>query len=313
LVSSDEPEDEGHKSGAEPGDSEEMALSDEPVLEATDLVEEPLPPASEESPPPASEGSAAPMSLEASLEAPPEAAGEIEEAQRKTRLAEDRLTEVLAAYRKLKTENEGFRDRITRNLERKFEQRRERLLLRFIDILDNLDRALEAAESAHASNSLIEGLILVRTQLLQTLQEEGLERIPVLGLPYDPNFSETVGTQAVQDPEHHHVVVKELLRGYRLNGRVARASRVVIGEHGKPVAAAPPQADLIGADEVSEPAQAEELLEPVEAVDDESTLEELVAEADSNAALAESELAEPALPDEPVTLADSFMEPEEKE
>src|SRR5215470_11226797 len=109
-------------------------------MEATELVEDP----GEVSP------AAPPMSLEASLEAPPEAAGEIEEAQRKTRLAEDRLTEVLAAYRKLKTENEGFRERLTRNQERKFEQRRERLLLRFIDILDNLDRALEAAESAHA-------------------------------------------------------------------------------------------------------------------------------------------------------------------
>ena len=151
--------------------------------------------------------------------------------QQRARLAEDRLAEVLAAYRKLKTENEGYRDRITRNLERRFDQRRERLLLKFIEILDNLDRALEAAELSYAGNPLIEGLILVRTQLLQTLQEEGLERIPVVGLPYDPGVSEAVETQPVEDPEQHHVVLKDLQRGYRLNGRVARASRVVVGEH----------------------------------------------------------------------------------
>lgn len=151
--------------------------------------------------------------------------------QQRARLAEDRLAEVLAAYRKLKNENEGYRDRITRNLERRFDQRRERLLLRFIEILDNLDRALEAAELSYAGNPLIEGLILVRTQLLQTLQEEGLERIPVVGLPYDPGVSEAVETKPVDDPEQHHVVLRDMQRGYRLNGRVARASKVVVGDY----------------------------------------------------------------------------------
>ena len=93
----------------------------------------------------------------------------------------------------------------------------------------------------------------MRTQLLQTLQEEGLERIPALGLPFDPAVAESVGSQPVQDPEHHHVVVKELLRGYRLNGRIARPARVVIGVYA--VAEASAEDDgLIGADEVAPPA-----------------------------------------------------------
>jgi molecular chaperone GrpE len=187
------------------------------------------------------------------------------EFHRRARLAEDRLAEVLAAYRQLKTENEDHRERTARNIERRYDQRRERLLLKFIDILDNLDRALEAAEQSYAGNPLIEGLILVRTQLLQTLQEEGLERIPALGLPFDPAVAESVGSQPVEEPEHHHVVVRELLRGYRLNGRIARPSRVVIGEYtGR---AAPEETEgLIGADEVGAiPA------EPVAAAADEAS------------------------------------------
>lgn len=167
----------------------------------------------------------------------PELAGEAASAFRqRAQLAEDRLSEVLAAYRTLKRDNEGHRERVTRNIERRYEQRRENLLLRFIDILDNLDRALEAAEASFVSNALVEGLILVRTQLLQTLQDEGLERIPVLSLPYDPHVSEAVQTVSVTEPEQHHAVMKELLRGYRLNGRVARASRVVVGEYDSPAA-----------------------------------------------------------------------------
>lgn len=149
---------------------------------------------------------------------------------RRAQLAEDRLAEVLTAYRTLKRENDGHRERVARNIERRFEGRRERLLLRFIEVLDNLDRALEAAETSFASPALVEGLILVRTQLLHLLSDEGLERIPALGLPYDPQYSEAVETVAVGDPDRHHMVVKELLRGYRLSGRVARASRVVVAE-----------------------------------------------------------------------------------
>ena len=211
------------------------------------------------------------------LEPPPEA-GAVEHFERRARLAEDRLTEVLAAYRQVKTENAGFRERVTRDMERQFERNHEKLLLKFIDILDNLDRALEAAEQTYAGNPLIDGLILVRTQLLQTLQHEGLERVAVLGLPYDPAFSEAVGTQAVEDPEHDHVVVREVLRGYRLHGRVARASRVVVGQHreGAAAAAGGPAEELIGADEAR---AAEAAVAEITAADtvplDETTLREI--------------------------------------
>ncbi len=178
----------------------------------------------EPDPPPPDEGDLAEL-LE-SAEAPP-----ADPAAQRARLAEDRLKEVMDAYRQLKTENETFRERTSRNVERRFESRHERLLLKFIDIMDNLDRALEAAQVNFASPPLVEGLILVRTQLLQTLKEEGLERIPVLGLPFDPHVSEAVATEPVGEAEHHNVVVKELQRGWRLKDRIARPSRVVLGEY----------------------------------------------------------------------------------
>jgi molecular chaperone GrpE len=207
---------------------------------------------------------------------PPPDSGVAEHFERRARLAEDRLTEVLAAYRQVKTENEGFRERVTRDVERQFERRHEKLLLKFIDILDNLDRALEAAEQTYAGNPLIEGLILVRTQLLQTLQQEGLERVPVLGLPYDPAFSEAVSTQVVEDPEHHHVVVREVLRGYRLHGRVARASRVVVGEYREGgTASEKTTQDMIGADEAQAAADTVDISAAETIPLDEKTLREI--------------------------------------
>ena len=228
MADAEPPDDEGHSPNGEPAQAETPATTEE--------------------------GMAAVAS--AAVEVP--AGNPFEQ---RARLAEDRLGEVMAAYRTLKSENEDFRERQSRNMERRFEQRREKLLLKFIDVLDNLDRALEAAQTSYAGQPLLEGMILVRTQLLQTLQDEGLDRIPVLGLPFDPAVAESVSTAPVKEAEQHHVVVKELLRGYRLNGRVARPSHVVIGhfeaapsaEAAAPPAAAPPNAPEPAA---AEPAEA---------------------------------------------------------
>jgi len=231
LADAEPPDDQGHSPDGEPAQAESPASPDTGMAPATPAVP-------------------------AAVEVPPG-----NPLEQRARLAEDRLAEVMAAYRTLKNENEDFRERQSRNMERRFEQRREKLLLKFIDVLDNLDRALEAAQTSYAGQPLLEGMILVRTQLLQTLQDEGLDRIPVLGLPFDPAVAESVSTAPVKEAEQHHVVVKELLRGYRLNGRVARPSHVVIGhfeaapsaEAAAPPAAAPPNAPEPAA---AEPAEA---------------------------------------------------------
>jgi molecular chaperone GrpE len=223
----------------DPGDEREGPAEDADAVSvetpATRAAEQPAGEASAAEAPPAG-----PPPAEAPVAAVPQA-NPLAQAQQRAKLAEDRLGEVLAAYRKAKTDNEGFRERVTRDVERQVERHNQKLVLRFIEVLDNLDRALESAEQAYAGNPLIEGLILVRTQLLQILQKEGLERVPALGLPFDPAAAEAVGIQAVSDPDHDHVVVKELLRGYRLHGRLARASRVLVGVYHEP-APTPPEA-----------------------------------------------------------------------
>ena len=98
------------------------------------------------------------------------------------------------------------------------------------------------------------------------------------------------------------------MRGYRLNGRVARVSRVVIGDHATPPPVEIPTADLIGADEMPLVAEPEEASLPeVLALDDEDILEEIIAEAETEVAAAA------ATDEEPVSLADVLLEPEEKD
>jgi molecular chaperone GrpE len=223
----------------------------------------------------AADSKAGPPDIASAIVLPDEGdAAEVHE--QKARLAEARLAQVLEAYRQIKADQEAFKERTTRTLGRRFDGRHERLLLKFIDILDNFDRALEASEQTYAGQPLIEGLILVRTQLLQTLQQEGLERIPVLGLPFDPHVSEAMASQAVEDPEEDGLVVKEYQRGYRINGRLARPSRVIVGRHAGTAAVAPASEEAQGAaDSEASPALAgyghPEPLRPIEADHDELT------------------------------------------
>lgn len=245
----------------------------------------------EPDPPPPDEGGLAEL-LEPAEALPADPAAQ------RARLAEDRLTEVMEAYRQLKTENETYRERTSRNIERRFESRHERLLLKFIDIMDNLDRALEAAQVNFASPPLVEGLILVRTQLLQTLKEEGLERIPVLGLPFDPHVSEAVATEPVPEAEHHNVVIKELQRGWRLKDRIARPSRVVLGEY----------RDAAGAGATSGTAEAPPREAPARPPGEgEPSLEDIIARTE-----AEDLAANPASPSPAESLLDGLLDEEEK-
>jgi molecular chaperone GrpE len=95
-----------------------------------------------------------------------------------------------------------------------------------LDGLDNLERATEALR-ASAAPGIGEGLDLVHKQLLDTLAKHGVQPIPALGQPFDPNLHEAL----VQQPDVDHpegTVVAELGKGYRLHDRVLRPTKVAV-------------------------------------------------------------------------------------
>lgn len=95
-----------------------------------------------------------------------------------------------------------------------------------LDVLDNFERALQAARASGAT-SIVEGLELVYKQILETLARHGVEPIEAQGQPFSPDFHEAVA----QQPSSAHpegTVVAEYGRGYRLRDRVLRPSKVVV-------------------------------------------------------------------------------------
>ncbi len=95
-----------------------------------------------------------------------------------------------------------------------------------LGVLDNLERAIEAARAANQP-TILEGLNLVYRQFLDTFAKHGVEPIPALGGPFDPNVHEAI----TQQPDAAHpegTVLGELARGYKHHDRVLRPTRVIV-------------------------------------------------------------------------------------
>ncbi len=143
----------------------------------------------------------------------------VEEAERRTR-------EISAAYRKIDGERDAFRERLTRDLERRVDIARADLMRRVLPVLDDLDRALAAARGAGREAGLTEGVALIRERLRQALAAEGVEVIRTAGEPFDPAVAEAVSTEITTDRSKNGVVVEEIEPGYRLGAALLRPARV---------------------------------------------------------------------------------------
>ncbi len=95
-----------------------------------------------------------------------------------------------------------------------------------LDVLDNFERAIEAARTAGA-NSIVSGLEMVHKQLLEKLVKHGIEPIESLQQPFDPNLHEAL-MQAPDPNGPEGIVVAELGRGYKIQDRILRPSKVAV-------------------------------------------------------------------------------------
>jgi molecular chaperone GrpE len=124
-------------------------------------------------------------------------------------------------------ELDNFRKRVQRERE---EDRRYASLPVVRDLLpvfDNLRRAMDAASSAGESGNLRQGIELVLQQLEGVLARHGAQAIPAVGQPFDPHLHEAV--QQAPSAEHPPMtVIQELERGYMLQDRVIRPTKVIV-------------------------------------------------------------------------------------
>jgi len=165
----------------------------------------------------------------------------VEELKARAEEAERRTREISAAYRRLDEERAALRERLGRDLERRLDAARADLMRRMLPVLDDLDRALAAAEAGAGGRSLKEGVALVRDRLMQALAAEGVEPVEIAGRRFDPSIAEAGATEETDDPSRDQQVVEEMERGFRLRGALLRPARVKVARLKPPPGGAIPE------------------------------------------------------------------------
>ena len=122
---------------------------------------------------------------------------------------------------------ENYRKRAVREQERLVAHAHERLVRELLPILDDLERALEAAER-HEEAKLVEGVKLVEQSLRRALAKEGLAEIETEGA-FDPHVHEALLTKP-GDGADSGTVLEVVQRGYRVGDRVVRPAKVIVAE-----------------------------------------------------------------------------------
>lgn len=127
----------------------------------------------------------------------------------------------------LQAEFDNYTKRINTKLEERIKRSNEKIILKILPILDDLEMAIEASKNEHSAFK--DGVNIILNKLINTLNEESLSEIIALGKPFDPNKHEAVGYIETSDyPEG--VIVKVLRKGYILNGLVLRPSLVEVSK-----------------------------------------------------------------------------------
>lgn len=154
---------------------------------------------------------------------------EVEKLRQELAARSQELEELQDKYLRALAEAENIRRRARMERERELERANARLLESLLAIVDNFERALESAQSADASEPLMEGVAMIYRQLQQLLEREGVQPIEAVGQPFDPNFHEAV-VQEPTDAQEPGTILEEFQKGYLLKSYVLRPSRVKVAE-----------------------------------------------------------------------------------
>ncbi len=145
----------------------------------------------------------------------------------------DRLQDRLL---RLQAEFENYKRRISREKAEFLKFAHEGLILDFLPVLDNLERALGAARAEAGSTPLLEGIEMIARLFRSVLEKAGVRPMEALGQPFDPAYHQAVA-QVETSQGDAGLVVEEIQKGYLIEGRVlrpamAKVSRAVSSEPG---------------------------------------------------------------------------------
>ncbi|MGB6127177.1 MAG: nucleotide exchange factor GrpE [Psychrilyobacter sp.] len=140
---------------------------------------------------------------------------------------EAELEDWKGAYARKNAEFQNFTKRKQNELEEFRKYASEKVILKVLEAVDNLERGVTASVETKDFDSLVKGVEMTLSQMHGIMNTEGVEPIEAIGKEYDPYLHQAVMTENCEEIDNDHIVM-ELQRGYKMKDRVIRPSMVKV-------------------------------------------------------------------------------------
>lgn len=139
------------------------------------------------------------------------------------------LEEEKDRYLRLNADFDNLRKRTLKEMNEFMKYANEKLILELVDVFESLERGIENAKKANDKDILIEGMELVYKQFKNVLEKNGLTPIKAVGEKFD-HYKHEAMMQTTTDECDEGTILEEFARGYMLNGKVIRYSKVRVSK-----------------------------------------------------------------------------------
>lgn len=161
-------------------------------------------------------------------------AAKVADQETKTEDASEKMAAEIAEWRdkyvRLSAEFDNYRKRTLKEKMDLMSSAGEDVIKSLLPVMDDLERALAATEKASDVAAVREGVVLISNKLRDTLRGRGLAEIEAVGQELDTDFHEAVAKIPAQDETQKGRIIDVVQKGYKLNDKVIRHSKVVVGE-----------------------------------------------------------------------------------
>ncbi|MBN1392665.1 MAG: nucleotide exchange factor GrpE [Sedimentisphaerales bacterium] len=155
--------------------------------------------------------------------------GGLEELRKQLENLQKEKDEIFGQLQRVSADYINYQKRVSRQTADTIAYEKEKIIKTLLPALDNFEHTLQNAASAENKDVLLKGIKIIYDQILDILKSHGVERIDALGAKFDPAFHEAVSQKA--DPEKkENTIIEEFQKGYKLNDRVIRPSRVIVNK-----------------------------------------------------------------------------------
>ncbi|MGA2071717.1 MAG: nucleotide exchange factor GrpE [Sedimentisphaerales bacterium] len=156
-------------------------------------------------------------------------AQDIQELQKQIEALRKEKDDIFAKLQRVAADYDNYQKRSSKQITDSVNYEKDKIVKSLLPVLDNFDYILTNTSCGVTDETLLKGVKIIYDQMLDVLKGHGIEQIKSAGEPFNPAHHEAITHRSENDKEEG-LVLEELQKGYKLSGRLIRASRVVVNK-----------------------------------------------------------------------------------